>query len=140
MPRDPLRIVIPGKPIAKARARYSSRNRSFYTPSRTIKAEKTIGEYGALALMGQKRFLGPLRISVEAKIPVPVSWTKLKRSMALAGETFPGKPDVDNYIKLALDALNEIVFVDDSQIVAVSGTKKYSADPATVITVEEFHA
>jgi Holliday junction resolvase RusA-like endonuclease len=50
--------------------------------------------------------------------------------MALSGELCPVKrPDLDNYMKTALDACNEIVFADDSQIVKLIANKRYGEKP-----------
>ena len=138
MNREPLRIVIAGKPVAKARPRYSARSKHFYTPSNTRKAEDVIRSEARLALKNQKPFLGPLRVRVDALIPVPKSWPGIIKDLALSGRALPGKPDVDNYAKLALDALNDVVFADDAQVVDVRATKQFAIKGATIITVEEY--
>ena len=49
-----------------------------------------------------------------------------KRSAAWLNITRPTKrPDLDNYMKLALDACTGVVYGDDSQIVKLSGSKWY---------------
>ena len=70
--------------------------------------------------------------------------SKKKTALALAGELMPGsRPDLDNFIKAALDGCNEIVFKDDSLVVTITATKRYSDRPALTITVElsdpDFH-
>ncbi len=62
---------------------------------------------------GQPPLEGALELLVTATFPVPTSWSRRKREAALAG-TFPHvtKPDCDNLLK-CIDALNQIVFVDD---------------------------
>ena len=47
------------------------------------------------------------------------------------------RPDGDNVIKLIGDALNNIVWRDDSQIVVHSVSKLYGDTPKTVIRVSE---
>jgi len=43
-----------------------------------------------------------------------------RRLAALAGEIAPtARPDLDNYIKAALDAINTIVVTDDAQVVEI---------------------
>lgn len=77
----------------------------------------------------------PLSVKVEAFMPVPVSWSIKKRAAADAGEITPcTKPDLDNVCKL-LDALNEVVWKDDSQIVAMTAIKRYSLTPLLRIGV-----
>ena len=41
------------------------------------------------------------------------------------------RPDLDNYIKAVLDACNKLLWLDDSQIIAIRGTKQWG-DPARV--------
>ena len=49
----------------------------------------------------------------------------------------PGsRPDLDNFIKAALDGCNEIVFRDDSLVVTIMASKRYSDKPALTIAVE----
>jgi hypothetical protein len=42
---------------------------------------------------------------------------------------------VDNYVKAAIDSLNEIVVRDDSQIVEITALKRFSIAPKLVMTV-----
>jgi crossover junction endodeoxyribonuclease RusA len=46
------------------------------------------------------------------------------------------KPDVDKLCRSVLDALTGVAFGDDSQVVALMATKKFSAQPRAEITVE----
>lgn len=80
-------------------------------------------------------FDGPLRVVVEASMPIPVSWPKWKRDFANMGMFLhTSKPDVDNILK-TLDSFNEIVWRDDSQISSATVTKRYSAKPSLRIEV-----
>jgi Holliday junction resolvase RusA-like endonuclease len=45
------------------------------------------------------------------------------------------KPDLDNLIKFVLDAMNGIVFLDDSQITHIEADKNYGEGQGTFITV-----
>ena len=66
-----------------------------------------------------------------------ISWSKKKTASALAGIVRPTKrPDVDNYAKAALDALNTVVFADDSQITELNVSKHYDQRPGLTITVK----
>ena len=80
---------------------------------------------------------GPLCAIVTAYFAVPPSWPSKKRDAALAGIVRPHKPDWDNVGKLACDALNGIVFVDDSQIAKAIVEKFYSEKPRTRIEITE---
>lgn len=50
------------------------------------------------------------------------------------------RPDLDNLVKLVLDALNGVAYADDSQIVRIHAFKKYSGDHpdgATIVDIVE---
>jgi hypothetical protein len=50
-----------------------------------------------------------------------------RQDAALRGEIRPTtRPDTDNYVKSALDAINAIVVVDDSLVVELVATKQYA--------------
>lgn len=70
--------------------------------------------------------------------PIPKSWSKKKQEQAERGEIVPTtKPDADNYLKAIKDALNGIIWRDDSQIVDVQVSKRYSVRPRIEIEVHE---
>jgi Holliday junction resolvase RusA-like endonuclease len=131
-------ITFTGDPVAKGRARMSiAGGRPIaYTPAKTRKYESALA-YAAREAMGDRlRFLGAVRVDIVASLPVPKSWSKKKRAHALAGEIFPtSRPDLDNYEKSALDALNCVVFNDDSQVVKKTSEKVYSDKPSLRIEV-----
>ena len=80
----------------------------------------------------------PLNIVLQFVLPVPSSWSKKKQAKALAGEIVPqGKPDLDNLIKAVLDAMNDIVWEDDSAIVEVAANKVYGDTPLVRMVVYE---
>lgn len=86
--------------------------------------------------MGSRKPLDePLTVMVTAFVGMPASFSKRKRAEALDFTVMPGKPDLDNYEKAALDALNEIVWRDDSLIVSMSSQKVYSENPRIEIKV-----
>ena len=59
-----------------------------------------------------------------------------RREAALRGDIRPtSRPDADNYVKAALDAINAIVIGDDSLVVELVATKRYAAVPALTIVV-----
>ena len=64
-------------------------------------------------------------ISVQFFLPVPKSWTK-KAKAAAYGQPHRSKPDADNYLKAAADAMTEAgVFRDDGQVAQMSARKWY---------------
>lgn len=47
------------------------------------------------------------------------------------------RPDLDNYCKAVLDALNGIFWVDDSQIVTLMSRKRYGDEPRIAVEIRE---
>jgi len=80
--------------------------------------------------------LGAVSVRIEACMAIPDSWSKKKRQAALTGDLMPtGKPDFDNISKVVCDALNKIVWKDDSQIIVSSFRKYYGPYPGLIISV-----
>jgi len=130
-------FTVPGQPVAKGRARISTfggQVRS-YTPEKTRRYENQVSAYAAEAMKNMPPLGGPVEVVVEAFMMVPASWSFKKRLSAIAGQIKPiTKPDLDNIVK-ALDGMNNIVVVDDSQIVKLTATKQYAEIPQLIVTV-----
>lgn len=111
-----------------------------YPDPDTEKHENAISEFAQL-LMNQKHVPPterPLCLLVVAFRPLLESFSGKQRERALADNIVPDtRPDGDNYLKLAQDALNGIVWKDDSQIVDARVIKRYSDKPALWIEVRE---
>ncbi len=48
------------------------------------------------------------------------------------------KPDLDNHIKSASDALNGILWVDDNLIISLEAKKFYSEKPHLTVEIKEW--
>ena len=135
-------LTFAGEPVGKGRPKFSRASGRAYTPAKTANTEAYV-KSEAVRQAGQPVLEGPLRVRIVATVSVPASWSKKKQAAALAGEIYPtGKPDGDNIVKLYCDALNQLIWKDDSQIVKLRFEKRYGAYPETVLTVggvdEEF--
>lgn len=131
---DPITIRLDGVPIGKGRPRFG--NGRTYTDGKTRAFEQALALKASEAMRGRDVFTDALVVDVEARMPVPVSWSKAKRADALAGRIQPTSvPDCDNILK-TLDALNGIVFLDDKQIVKATVWKHFHETPALFIWVE----
>ena len=54
----------------------------------------------------------------------------------LAGYEKPcKKPDIDNIAKVILDALNDVAYHDDTQVVSLSMQKKYSREAKVEVEI-----
>ncbi len=82
----------------------------------------------ALEAFGDAPFLqGPLEIHVHIDISTPPSWSKKKTQEALdGGLDHLSTPDTDNFLKTVKDALNELVWHDDRQVVCDFVDKAYA--------------
>jgi len=130
-------VEMPGEPRGKGRARFSRASGVAYTPAATRNFEGSLKYMAQLAMKGAPPIEGPLKVEVLAAFSIPQSWSNKKKAAAMAGLIRPtGKPDADNVLKSAGDALNQVVWRDDAQIVIATIAKRYSDRPRLWITVE----
>jgi Holliday junction resolvase RusA-like endonuclease len=118
-------------PGAKARARtvvHNGKVRTF-TPSKTVDAESMI----RLAYFNESKD----RINKPNGVQLSCAFTITKpKSAPKKREILPiTRPDIDNYIKLVLDALNGYAWEDDSQIIILSAVKRYGDISQIEITI-----
>lgn len=134
--RQPVLIVLAGIPMGKQRIRIAKDGHA-YTPERTVKYEGRLA-YAAQQAMGDRPLLaGPLHVRMDVYMDIPKSKPRRWREAALRGDIRPTKkPDSDNFAKM-LDACNMIVWIDDSQIVDLTVSKRYSDSPRMVVEVRE---
>ena len=133
-------LTILGEPMGKQRPRYSQYNGIVrtYTPQKTINYESLIAhEYNSKygKLMFEKD------IPVKATIIAYFGLTKSdygKKGLNKSGREkmsigYATKHlDLDNIIKIVLDALNSICFFDDKQVVCVESSKFYTLETPRV--------
>jgi len=80
-----------------------------------------------------------IKVIIEFHMPIPPSWSNKRQKLA-EGKPHTSRPDIDNLVKFIGDALNEILWVDDSIIYEWHVQKIYSFTPKTrieVIPIEE---
>lgn len=133
-----MEITVEGEPKGKGRPRFT-RSGHAYTPDATRQYEHLIAVRAREAMRGLPPIVKPtaIRMTIVATFRVPVSWPKKRRTAALQGVLHhTHKPDVDNVTKAVCDALNGIVYEDDSQVVDIKVTKTYGEAPAVKIYIE----
>ena len=133
-------VVIDGQAVAKGRARFTRAGIAF-TPAKTRKYEAHGRLAAQLAMSDRPPLTGPVYLTALVELPIPASWSKRRSAAAIVGEIRPtSRPDVDNFLKSGMDAINGIVVADDSLIVKVTVEKKFGVDPKLVLLIEPIEA
>jgi Holliday junction resolvase RusA-like endonuclease len=90
---------------------------------------------------GFKPFEGPISIKASFRFPLPKSTPKKRKTPIEEGALLgykTTKPDLnDNLMKGFADAMNGIVFTDDSQVCRLTTEKIYSRTPCIVAEIRE---
>lgn len=132
-------VTIPGKPIGKGRPR-TTKTGITYTPAKTRQWERTASILAKSEMALSRPISRPVEVFIVLSFSIPASWSRKRRSKALAGDIgHTTKPDADNAAKAALDALSGIVYRDDSQITDLIVRKRYSETPQVQVTVREIN-
>ena len=131
---------VDGDPVGKQRARYAKRGKHVmaYTPDKTRNYESSIKE-AAIQAMGSNEILEtPVNLYLYIRAPIPKSLPKKRLEACLNGLEKPiKKPDASNVLKSVEDAMNGVVYKDDSQIVNIHVTKVYSSQSGIDVCVKE---
>jgi len=132
-----IKIIIPGKPIAKARPRFARMGKFV----RTYSDQESAASYWVQIAIGQikKPLDGPVKLKAFFYLPRPKSHFGTGRNSGILKSTAPElpttKPDVDNYVKFALDCLNGLAWKDDGQVYFIGAVKMYGENPRTEIEI-----
>ena len=110
-----LHVTIPGKPIPAARPRVT--RYGTYIPKPQQEYMEILKSSMATAMHSQRCEIARTGDPVELAVSVHVPWPKAARKN-VATTTVPlvTRPDGDNYLKMAMDAGNGVIYEDDSQI------------------------
>jgi Holliday junction resolvase RusA-like endonuclease len=131
---------VPGEPRGKGRPRFAKRGNfvKTYTDAKTASYEDQIRFYALKAMGDSKVIEGAVRVFVSIRMAVPKSYSQKRREACLNGLDKPlKKPDWDNVAKSICDAMNGIIYVDDTQIVEAHITKQYAQQAEVVVLVQE---
>lgn len=121
-----IKLYFPVCPTAKARPRVT-RTGHCYTPKKTKDFEIEIKHLANLQYK-DKPLTGVLSVRGYFFVKKP---KRTKNPYPIA------RPDIDNFLKGVLDALNGVIWEDDSQICSISIAKVYADVPSITISVEE---
>lgn len=131
-------FVVEGKPTGKGRPRFKRMGNfvQTYTPANTAEYEKLVKLrfQNAGGVITDK----PVKIEIVAFFAPPKSVRKKQKQEMLANLILPTKkPDCDNIAKIVLDALNQIAYKDDSQVIELSVRKQYASEAKVSVHIED---
>ncbi|HDR9029910.1 TPA: RusA family crossover junction endodeoxyribonuclease [Burkholderia vietnamiensis] len=135
-------FVVPGKPVAKGRPRFSRQagHVRTHTPEPTERYENLVKMAARAAMRSAQPYEGPVRLIVHIGVPIPTSWSAKRQRAAAAGEIgATKKPDADNVVKALKDGMNGVVYVDDGQVVDLWISKRYAPVPGVRIEAIELN-
>ena len=128
---DEFNLSFPYPPTAKGRPRFNMKTGTTYTPHETKLFEAHIKRYASLHWK-RVPLAGPVRLRLIFNFTKPKS---CKKPELLLWHT--KRPDLDNLGKSILDALNGVLYVDDSQIVQIWAEKKYAERESIEMWISE---
>lgn len=131
-------FVVPGPAVGKGRPKFARRGNfvTAYTPEATANYENLVKLAAHRAMNGREAFAVAVSCNISIEVEPAPSWSNKKRLSALSGVLLPtSKPDLDNVAKGILDAMNDIVFKDDKQVVSLTISKKYSEQSRASVEV-----
>jgi Holliday junction resolvase RusA-like endonuclease len=138
---EPIIIRITGHAVPQGRPKATvfAGHARIYKPAKSRRWEEDARQEAriVMAKLGIKPLTGVLQLDLSYTVVPSRSWPAWKIEAALAGMIYPtGKPDVSNVLKAAEDALNGIVWIDDSQVVRALARKSYGEQPEVVVIVQ----
>jgi Holliday junction resolvase RusA-like endonuclease len=109
-----------------------------YTDKQTMGYESKIAHFAKQAIGSTQPLKTPVSVYLYVRLPIPQSYPKKRREACLSGAEKPcKKPDIDNIAKTYLDAMNGVIFVDDTQVIDLHVKKLYSEKAGVDVMVTE---
>ncbi len=132
-------LEILGEIAGKARPRMNIRTGKAYTPTNTKNYEYYLRQFFIKEYPDFKPIETRVNIKIIAYFNIPKSTSKKKEAEMLANNISPTKkPDIDNIIKIVLDAMNKFAFKDDTQVTKIEVEKKYAEIPKIYLKIEDY--
>ena len=123
----------------KARPRVNTYTCKAYTPTNTKDYELLVKQYFKIKYPRFVPLENRLAVKIVATFKVPKTTTKKDREQIEKGLISPTKkPDIDNIVKIILDALNQMAFKDDTQITKLEVEKVYGEEKKVYVAIEEY--
>jgi Holliday junction resolvase RusA-like endonuclease len=131
---------VAGDPKGKGRPRFSRFGKftKVYTDQQTLDYETAIGFSAAHAMGSSQPIETPVAVFLYIRLPIPQSYSKKRSEACLNGSEHPTKkPDIDNVAKAYLDAMNGIVYKDDTQVIQLHVNKVYALESGVDVMIKE---
>ncbi len=128
-----------GEPVAQGRPRAFVRNghAAMYDPAKSRDYKSQVRDEAVARRPPGPLIAEPVSLTVKVFQKIPKSFSKAKRAAALAGVLRPTtKPDLKNVLAGIEDALNQVVWEDDSQVIDFGESSKWYSDrPRVEVTI-----
>lgn len=134
-----MELIFNIEPQQQERPRATGRGKfiRMYDPPKTAKFKKQLRAL-ATEMYHDAPLEGEIYLKVAFYRKIQKSVSKKEHDRRVSGAHRPiVKPDLDNYIKSTLDALNGVIWTDDATIVELNTSKWYADDPRIEIEVKE---
>ena len=123
----------------KERPRINTYTCTAYTPNNTKDYENLIKQYFKIKYPRYVPLENRVSVKIMAYFKIPKSTTKKDKTLIEEGKLSPTKkPDIDNIVKIILDALNKMAFKDDNQITKIEVEKTYGEVEKIIVKIEEY--
>lgn len=84
------------------------------------------------------KYEGLIALEIEFIFKMPKSWSKKKQAEVLDKQNVTNNKDVDNLAKGVMDAMNELLFGDDRQVVKLDTSKLYGIKDQINVKIQKF--
>lgn len=108
-------VIINRRPKVKARPRWTKKGHGF-TPKTTMEAEDYV----------RQAWEEQVGETLDCPVEISLRYSPTETVLTVVESPHDAKTlrgDLDNYVKLTMDALNEVAWVDDKQVVRISAVK-----------------
>lgn len=137
-----IHIEIAGRPSGKGRPRFDSRSGRAYTDDATNRAENDLRAVWRES--GEPRMPddAALAIAITLIVQRPAGHFRKDGTLSAEGRRHPvprnKKPDLDNAVKLVMDALNGRAYRDDVQVALLHAVRVWGDRPQTEVALSVF--
>lgn len=128
-----------GEIKGKARPRLNTYTGQIYTMKGTADYENLVRQYFTIKYPRYVPLENRVHVKIIAYLKMPKNMPKKNKKLVEEGVLSPiKKPDIDNIVKIILDALNKIAFKDDNQITKLEIEKFYAEEEKVYVKIEEY--